>query len=180
MKCLWSIGLLTSVLLAAPAAAEPLADIASSGPVTTLDKAVELTLARNPGLRGLVDDVSAQEALIIQADLIPNRELNVTAEQLGEKQDGVSPAQGEIRVSQRIERGGKREARVNVASVEKEQTRIEAAISAIELIAELKKTCAQLQYLLGEKRLQARQLEVSSELVSAVPAKSGGWWHTLG
>lgn len=166
MNSLWSLGLLFSPFLVAWAAAEASAEL--PGKVATLDQAVELTLARNPGLRGLVDDVSAQEALILQADLIPNPELNVTAEQLGEKQGGVSPAQGEVRVSQRIERGGKREARVNVASAEKEQTRIEATISAVELIAELKKTWAQLHYLLGEKKLQERQLEVSATLVSAV------------
>lgn len=129
---------------------------------------MQLTLARNPGLKGLLEDVGAQEALIIQADLIPNPELNITAEQLGEKQDGISPAQGEIRISQRIERGGKRQARVNVASVEREQTRIESAITAIELIGELRKTWAQLQYLIGEKKLLERQRRVSSELVAAV------------
>ncbi len=162
MKSLWSFGLLAWALLPRPVAAEPPSSVRS------LEQAVQLTLARNPGLKGLLEDVGAQEALITQADLIPNPELNLTAEQLGEKQDGVSPAQGEIRVSQRIERGGKRQARVNVASVEKEQTRIDSAIGAIELIGELKKTWAQLQYLIGEKELQERQLQVSSELVSAV------------
>ena len=83
----------------------------------TLRQALALALARNPDLAAFSWDVRIGEARILQAGLRPNPEAGVEVEDVlgtGDFQ-GVREAQTTLALSQLIELGGKRAARVNSA-----------------------------------------------------------------
>jgi len=83
----------------------------------TLADALALTLKQNPELSSYSWDVRAAEARTIQARLRPNPELNVQAENLvgtGEYRNGRA-AEYTLQLSQLVELGGKRAARMDEA-----------------------------------------------------------------
>lgn len=136
--------------------------------VKTLNAALSRTLTENPLVQSLPNEARAKDKLVEQASLHPNPDLEVTADQLGGDIDGVSPAQAEIRLSQRIERGGKREARIAAASAERTLALLDRHIEILELVSDLKKSWARVVSLSAERRLRREQLAHSRELVSAV------------
>ncbi len=97
----------------------------------TLRDAALLTLQRNPELASFAKEMRALEGATLQAGLLPNPELSVNVENIG----NIQPLTGDInsqksvaqevvqqittiRLYQLIELGGKRAARVNAASLE--------------------------------------------------------------
>src|SRR4029077_13023176 len=104
------IGLSPSIL-----AADPMGDI-------TLAQSLALTLKQNPELAAFSWDVRSAEARILQARLAPNPELNVQTEDIGgtKKSTGFSRSQTTVQLSQLIELGGKRSARVREATFGRE------------------------------------------------------------
>lgn len=83
----------------------------------TLRQALALALARNPALAAFSWDVRIGEARILQAGLRPNPEAGVEVEDVLGSGDfqGVREAQTTLALSQLVELGGKRAARVNAA-----------------------------------------------------------------
>jgi len=83
----------------------------------TLRQALALALARNPALAAFSWDVRIGEARILQAGLRPNPETGVEVEDvLGTGNfRGAREAQTTLQLSQLVELGGKRAARVNAA-----------------------------------------------------------------
>lgn len=90
---------------------------ASGGGSLTLARALALTLEYSPELVTSSWDVRAAEARIIQARLIPNPEVSLTSENVAGTGDygGSQSAQHTLQLSQLVQLGGKRDARVNQA-----------------------------------------------------------------
>ncbi len=88
----------------------------------TMRQALALALAGNPGLAAFSWDVRIGEARILQAGLIPNPEAGVEVEDVLGSGDfqGVREAQTTFALSQLIELGGKRTARVNSAKLSRD------------------------------------------------------------
>jgi len=87
----------------------------------TLRQAVALALVGNPELAVFSGEVRAREAAIVQARLLPNPELNVTAVNLGNDvlRDFDGP-QATVSLSQIILMGGKRAAGIRVAGLDRD------------------------------------------------------------
>lgn len=89
----------------------------ATGTSLTLAQALALTLEKSPELVTSSWDVRAAEARIIQARLIPNPEVNMMSENIagtGEYADGQN-AEHTLQLSQLVQLGGKRSARVSQA-----------------------------------------------------------------
>jgi cobalt-zinc-cadmium efflux system outer membrane protein len=78
----------------------------------TLQQAIDYALAASPELAVAVREVEAREGARIQSALRPNPELGVQVEDLRERSRSTT-----LELSQRIERGGKREARMAAAEL---------------------------------------------------------------
>lgn len=99
----------------------------------TLDQAIEFALRLNPSLDAGTYAVSAAEARVKQAGLLPNPEFLMEAENFGGSDDlvGYNAAETTIAISQPILLGGKRKRRRAVA--ESEHTLVRRDLDAVSL-----------------------------------------------
>src|SRR5687768_12816030 len=112
----------------------------------TLEDALYLVLQHNPELAAFDKEVRTLEGTILQAGLLRNPELSVNVGNMGNGQrpaTGISPTIKEnveqqdviVRVSQLIELGGKRAARVHAASLGQELAGKDYETKRLELAA---------------------------------------------
>jgi cobalt-zinc-cadmium efflux system outer membrane protein len=117
---------------AKPALAAVAMLIAAAGNATalTLDDAVAAALSASPELAALEQQVRALEAASEQARLLPNPELQTEVENVAGSgsREGDEAAESTLRLSQRLELGGKRAARSHAAA-----SAVEAAAAELEL-----------------------------------------------
>ena len=156
-----------------------------TGPVTLRD-AVALALLQNPALAAFAWETRAREARILQAGRPPNPTVNVLFEDFGAQQfaggglnEPIQP-QGTIQLSQLIELGGKRAARQQLATLNRdlatwdyEATRIDVltevsraftdVLAAQEAVAQIERTTQ-----LVEQVQQSVALRVTAGVVSPI------------
>lgn len=101
----------------------------------TLRDAVHLTLQRNPELAAFAKEVRALEGATLQAGLLRNPDLAIDVEDLSSAANGVAQQFTTIRVSQLIELGGKRAARITTASLDQELANQDYETKRLEIIA---------------------------------------------
>lgn len=119
-----------TLLLAARAAA--------SGDALTLAEALESTLARNPELAAGAFSLSEAQARLTQAGLGPNPEASLELENFGgngEWRDTQS-LETTLALSQVIELGGKRQARVQRAEADRDLAEIDQRSRQLDVLAE--------------------------------------------
>ncbi len=143
----------------------------------TLRDAALLTLQRNPELAAFAKEKRALEGATLQAGLLPNPELSVNVENIG----NVQPLIGDInsakavnqevvqqittiRIYQLIELGGKRGARVNAASLGEVLAGQDYEVRRVELIARVANVFTEV--LAAQERLQLA--EESQQLAQRV------------
>ncbi|MEO8767254.1 MAG: TolC family protein [Nitrosospira sp.] len=143
----------------------------------TLHDAALLTLQRNPELAAFAKEKRALEGATLQAGLLPNPELSVNVENIG----NVQPLIGDInsakavnqevvqqittiRIYQLIELGGKRGARVNAASLGEVLAGQDYEVRRVELIARVANVFTEV--LAAQERLQLA--EESQQLAQRV------------
>lgn len=143
----------------------------------TLRDAALFALQRNPELASFAKEMRALEGATLQAGLLPNPELSVNVENIG----NVQPLTGDvnskeaigkevvqqlttIRIYQLIELGGKRAARVVAASLNQELAAQDYEARRVELIARVANVFTEV--LAGQERL--RLAEESRELAQRV------------
>lgn len=90
-----------------------------TGPLT-LRQALALASMRNPELTAFSHEVRAAEARVRQARLLPNPDLEIGVGEIDRERTGFDSAETEITVGQRIEIGGKRCRRAQMARAESE------------------------------------------------------------
>src|SRR5512139_1945195 len=116
--------------------------IAAAGNATalTLDDAVAAALSASPELAALEQEVRALEAATEQARLLPNPELETEVENVAGSgsREGDQAAESTLRLSQRLELGGKRAARSHVAASAVEATAAELELRRRDLAASVK------------------------------------------
>ena len=145
----------------------------------TLRDAALLALQRNPELASFAKEMRALEGATLQAGLLRNPELWVNVENVG----NIQPLQGDInseksvaqevvqqittiRVSQLIELGGKRAARVNAALLGEELAGKDYETRRVELIARIANTFTEV--LAGQERVRLAEdnLQLAQRVVS--------------
>ena len=125
------------VLLAATAAAAAAAPDDAGAPPLTLGEALAATLRNNPELEAAGHAVDARAARARQAALLPNPELRLEAENIGGSGDfaGVESAESTLWLTQRVELGGKRAARVAAAEREHDAATTDVALRRTTILA---------------------------------------------
>ena len=147
----------------------------------TLRDAAHFTLQRNPELAFFAKEMRALEGATLQAGLLPNPELSVNVENIG----NVQPLTGDInskdavgkevvqqlttiRIYQLIELGGKRAARMVAASLNQELAAQDYEARRVELLARVANVFTEV--LAGQERLRLAEesLQLAQRVVSAV------------
>jgi cobalt-zinc-cadmium efflux system outer membrane protein len=113
---------------------QSLAFAQDAGPLTR-EVAVARAMGDHPSLAAANEATRAADALARQSGLRPNPTLDLQLEDFGGggPLNGVSGAQATYTLSQKIELGGDRKARVNVASRQAGAARLRADLSALDL-----------------------------------------------
>ena len=87
----------------------------------TLSQAIALTLAHNPKLAAFSEEIRVREATKLQSGLLPNPEFSASASNFGNsKFQGFDGDAVTLQLSQLIELGGKRAARVQAAELDQQ------------------------------------------------------------
>lgn len=147
----------------------------------TLRDAALLTLQRNPELAAFAKEKRALEGATLQAGLLPNPELSVNVENMGNIQpltgsinseksiaQEVTQQMSTIRIYQLIELGGKRAARVSAALLGETLAEQDYEVRRVELIARVANVFTEV--LAGQERLQLAEesQQLAQKVVSAV------------
>lgn len=102
----------------------------------TLRQAVALTLLQSPELAAFGWEVRAREARILQAGVLPNPSVSALVENLGTKREEITGGiQTTLQLGQLIELGGKRSARVRVASLERDVAGWDYELKRIDILS---------------------------------------------
>lgn len=142
MRCVYTL-LGLAAIISAPVFAEPAAPADTMSEVVTttagrgtlsLREALALTLERNPELTAAAQEIAAREGVVLQAGLLPNPALGFTAEDVGLEDYSTS-----LQLSQLVELGGKRRARVGAAIAGRELAELELAVRRNDLLAAVTK-----------------------------------------
>lgn len=114
-------------------------DVADPTAALTLPAATALALLRSPDLAQFAWQIRADEARTLQAGLRPNPEARLLVEDVfgTGKFRGVQQAQVTLELAQTIELGGKRAARIAVASAAERVSAREYEVKRVEVAAEV-------------------------------------------
>lgn len=106
----------------------------------TMEEAVQRALRTSPALRAREERGRAAEALIRQSGVEPNPSLSVEVENAGGtgRFTGLEESEVSVGVTQRFELGGKVEARVGVASAERDLHDAERRRASLDLVHDVK------------------------------------------
>lgn len=144
--------------------------------VVTLRQALALALVKNPELAAFSWEVRAREAELLQAQLLPNPELDVEVENFGGTGflGGLDEAETTVQLGQLVELGGKRSKRKQAATLKKDVAGWDYEIQRIQVFTEISK--AFIDVLATQQRVALNQdfvglaqevLEVVAERVRA-------------
>ena len=114
----------------------------------TLSAAIDLALTSNPELSAATNELRAVEGVVIQAGILPNPEISTSVEDTQNKATRTTT----IQLSQRIELGGKRSARI--ASAERRRDVAAADLAAKRLDIRATVIGAFFDVLVAQERIQ--------------------------
>ncbi len=103
----------------------------------TLSQAVALTLEKSPELQSFSQMARVGEAKILQAKLLPNPHLSLSIEDAFGPYGNDSYSQATLQLSQLIELGGKRTARIETATALRDQYNESYEVKRIEILTAL-------------------------------------------
>ena len=158
-----------------PASPPTIPAIASASPLgreessdLTAREAMRLTLKHNPELSSYAQEMGALEGAEIQSGLLRNPELALDAEDIGGQPNGAAQRFTSIRLSQLIELGGKRSARMAAAALARGVAFQDYEAKRLELSA--RAANAFTKVLAGQDRtvLAEESVQLAERVVSAV------------
>lgn len=139
-------------------------------PTLTLDDVLTRVLTQNPKLASFIQAARAREHEARQAGRYPNPELSVEVGNIGGSGEasGTDHAETTIRISQRLELGGKRKQRQDVGRLDHAVAERDANIARAEVLAEAKERF--FTTLAAQKRLTlaGEQGALTAKVVTAV------------
>jgi len=151
----------------------PTAELQEPSGELTLRQALELALAGNPDLASFSWEVRSGDPKILQAGLIPNPELVVGLENfLGSGPFRKFEAlETTLSIGQLLELGGKRAARIKLASAEKEVVRWDYEAKRADLAAEVAKLFVEVLSAQEKLALAEEIARLAKEVLNVVSAR---------
>jgi cobalt-zinc-cadmium efflux system outer membrane protein len=139
----------------------------------TLADALRAAAEHNPDLRGQAFDLSAFEGRKQQAGARPNPELALEMENLAGSGQyaGTDALESTLALSQVIELGGKRSARVAIAESQLEATQVEHAIRRLDLQAEVARRFIRLVADQEQLSLARRTTSTAQDFLKGISAR---------
>ncbi len=165
LRILLLVFTMLSLIVVEPSAAEE-----EPRGVLSLKDALAITLLRNPELEEFSWEVRASEARLLQAGLRPNPEVSLDVEDVlgsGEFNGGLE-AQVTLQLSQLIELGGKRSARINVASRTRDRSSRDFEAKRVEILADVTRRFIRLLARQNEVALARANVELGETTLRAV------------
>jgi outer membrane protein, heavy metal efflux system len=139
----------------------------------TLRQALGLGLAGNPDLAAFSWEVRSGDPRILQAGLIPNPELGIEMENFlgSEPSRNFETLESTLSISQLVELGGKRAARIRLASSEKEVSIWEYEAKRADVAAEVAKSFMEVLSAQDRLALAEELAGLAGEVLNAVAAR---------
>jgi cobalt-zinc-cadmium efflux system outer membrane protein len=139
----------------------------------TLRQALALALAGNPDLAAFSWEVRSGDPRILQAGLLPNPELGVEFENFlgSEPSRRFETLETTLSISQLVELGGKRAARIRLASSEKEVSMWEYEAKRADVAAEVAKSFVEVLSAQDRLALAEELAGLAGEVLNAVAAR---------
>lgn len=130
--------------------------------VLTLTEAVRRALAANPRLTAAERDIGVASGKRLQAAAIPNPELSFELDNAFGSGDyrGIKSAETTLQLSQLIELGGKRDARITAGNAEVENARWQRAALRLEIVSDT--AVAFFNVLSGQRKVQIYDVQIAS------------------
>ena len=138
-------------------------DVSDDAKPIALKQALALVLRHNSELSAFSREVRATEAAKLQAQILPNPELNASFEEVGKATRSTS-----LQLSQLIELGGKRAARIRAAGLGRDAANAEYEAKRLELLT--RAVQAFIDVLAGQRRRQLanQAVELAAQAADAV------------
>ena len=105
----------------------------------TIENAVNIAIQNNPTIKAKRHKIEAAKGKIQQANLLPNLEISLLAEEMPTNEIGLNESQNMVSLSQKIEIGGKRKLRGDVAKQKKDILEIDMQTAIRDITAQTKK-----------------------------------------
>ena len=131
----------------------------------TLPQALALALTRNPELTAFSQETRAREAATLQAGLLPNPALNISAENLANSRlKGFDGPAVTLQFSQLIELGGKRTRRVRLADLDRDLASWDYEAKRLDVLTDTRKVFMQVLAAQEHLRLAQELLELAGQV----------------
>jgi len=155
------------------ASAVPAAEAQETSAELTLRQALGLAFARNPDLAAFSWEVRSGDPKILQAGLIPNPELGVEFENFlgSEPSRNFETLESTLSIGQLVELGGKRAARIRLASSEKEVSIWEYEAKRADVAAEVAKSFVEVLSAQDRLALAEELAGLAGEVLNGVAAR---------
>ncbi|MCI0734570.1 MAG: TolC family protein [Methylococcaceae bacterium] len=154
--------------ISAPESANPTAAVHEAKVDLNLAEAVRRALKGNPEFAAYAKEIAALEGAVVQAGLLRNPELAVEEEDIGAGQSLGAQQFVTIRLSQLIELGGKRHARVKTATMAQEIARKEHEAKRLELLARVADSFIDVLAAQERTRLADQSVRLAQTVVNVV------------
>jgi outer membrane protein, heavy metal efflux system len=141
--------------------------------IISLREALALALAKNPVLAAFSWEVRAREAQMLQTGLLPNPEFSVLMEDVGGSGGfrGVQQTQTTITLSQLIELGGKRAARMQATSLTRDLAGWDYEVRRIETLTQVSQAFTETLAAQQRQRLAEELVNLAEEVARSVIEK---------
>lgn len=130
----------------------------------TIEDAVNIAIQNNPLIKSKKHKVEASKGKIKQAKLIPNPLVNLVAEEAPTNEIGLNESQNMVSLSQKLEIGGKRGLRTDVAKKEKTILGLDVQTAIWNITAKTKKAFFDLLTAQDELNLAKKTVEIAMSL----------------
>lgn len=178
LRSSWAYGVAAVLALQLPAAAQNSPRRQPAAPsgaivIRSPQQAVDLALARAPVLRSAAAGVRAAQGDRVQAGLRPNPEFGFSGENFGGTRSygGLRSFETTYSLSQRLEVGGQRRARINAANDAVALTGLDAEAVRLDLIREARRAVADAVATGRATEIARERVRLATEVVRATQAR---------
>ena len=130
----------------------------------TVEDAVEIAINNNPIIKSKGHNVEAAVGKIKQAKLLHNPEIKLATEEVPTNEIGLNQSQNMISLSQKLEIGGKRRLRTEVANEEKNIIELDLHVSIANITAKVKKAFYDVLTAQDKHKLASESVEIAKSL----------------
>ncbi len=139
-------------------------EISSKDKYLSIEDAVNIAIQNNPLIQAKKHKVGAAKGKIKQATLIPNPVVNLVAEEMPTHEIGLNESQNMVSLSQKLELGGKRRLRTDVAKKQKNILDLDTQTTIWNIRAMTKKAFFDLLTAQDELNLAKKNFEIAMSL----------------